>query len=115
MKISLGRIVHYRLTVEDAHQINRRRTTGESISRRMRPDWSLDEDKECAHGWPRGAQAHIGREVGARQEFPMIVVRITVLGAVCGQVFLDGTDVLWVQDVIEGTACGTWHWPEKVE
>ena len=62
--MQLGLSVVYRLTAEDAAQINRRRTDGISIAERIREG-----------EWPLGAQAHIGSHVSAGIDFPMIVVR----------------------------------------
>ncbi len=103
MEITVGRIVHYVLTEEDAKQINRRRTNGESIKLRM-----------AAGLWPTGAQAHIGKQVEAGQHFPMIVTEVDPndIYGVDGQVFLNGNDTYWVQSRKEDVIPGTWHWPE---
>jgi hypothetical protein len=95
----LGGIVYYKLTEVDAAQINRRRTTGFAIASRM-----------AVSEWPLGAQAHVGNEARVGQVFPMIIVRVGDGAAkmVSGQVFLDGTDVLWVQDVHQGDYFGQW-------
>jgi hypothetical protein len=96
----LGGIVYYRLTLEDAAQINRRRTTGLAIASHI-----------AVSEWPLGAQAHIGNEARVGQIFPMMVVRVIDGAAkmVSGQVFLDGTDVLWVQNVYQGNYIGQWR------
>ncbi len=107
MEITEGRIVHYVLDEENAKEINRRRTNGESIKLRM-----------SGGSWPAGAQAHIGKEVRAGQHFPMIVVEVDPNDTygVGGQVFLNGNDVYWVQSRRndESHLPGTWHWPERV-
>lgn len=107
MTPTIGRIVLYMLTLKDAEQINRRRTTGESVRDRMN---SLPQ-------WPTGAMAHIGTEVSVGMVFPMVIVRVPPQeGAgtrVNGKVLLDGTDELWVRDVIEGDHAGTWAWPAR--
>jgi hypothetical protein len=106
MTATIGRIVHYTLTAEDAEHIGRRRTTIGAIATRLEAD-----------RWPRGAQAHIGTEPQWGAVVPMIVVAVHGVprGArVNGQCFLDGTDVLWVRDVEEGTLAGQWHWPPRV-
>ena len=102
MQISIGRIVIYVLTAEDAQKINRRRTSGAAIAERI----------ESAT-WPIGAQAHIGNDVSEGYEFPMIVTK-NWGGSVNAQVLLDGNDCLWVCSVQEGTAPGSWHWPPKI-
>jgi hypothetical protein len=105
---SIGRIVHYRLTGEDVSQINRRRTDGQSIRDRMQP--------MASPKWPEGAQAHIGNEAVGGQTFPMVITRVWGVdptSAVNGQVFLDGTDVLWVTSVSVGEGPGTFSWPVR--
>ena len=107
--LQTGRIVHYRLTEQDAIEINRRRTTSKTIADKMRQD-----------GWPEGAQAHIGNTVTAGQHFPMMIVMVWGQETGCsnGQVFLDGNDVLWVCSASfsdKPLDAGTWHWPERNE
>lgn len=104
---SIGRIVHYILSEEDATQINRRRTTGALIASRIK------EEK-----WPLGAQAHIGNDASAGQVFPAIVVNDNGINSVHVnlQVFLDGNDVFWAtsrheDNTDEQQTPGTWHWP----
>ena len=101
----LGGIVYYRLTEEDVVQITRRRTTSESIRERLKIR-SVEEGVP----WPVGAQAHIGNAVRVGQVFPMLIVRVGdgLAKMVSGQVFLDGTDVLWVQDIYQGKYFGQW-------
>lgn len=104
MTPAIGRTVHYLLTETDAQAINRRRTSGTNIAERIRERL-----------WPVGAQAHIGNDVQAGDEFPMMMTRIWGSGSmVNGQVFLDGNDVFWAASVHEGNVNGAWHWPEKV-
>lgn len=108
MPPTIGRIVLYALTAEDALKINRRRTTGASIAERI-----------AAPVWPIGAQAHIGNPVSVGQEFPLMVVAVRPLTFILnGQVFLDGNDVLWVVDAEQGppgdAVQGKWRWPPRV-
>jgi hypothetical protein len=87
MKPSIGRIVHYMLSEQDAAQINRRRTDGPSIAERIK-----------AGAWPLGAQAHIGNHVSAGDVFPMLIIRVwgeSESSCVNGQVILDGCDAFW--------------------
>lgn len=101
---TIGRIVRYKLTQEQADQVNRRRTDGASIADR------IGQDK-----WPIGAQAHIGNKVEQGDVFPMLVVRTwgnDENSAVNGQVFLDGNDVLWATSVVEGPHNGMFEWPK---
>lgn len=102
---TIGRIVRYRLSVTDAEQINRRRTTGTSIALRI-----VDGK------WPIGAQAHIGRPVEEGEVYPMMVTKTWGNAAdskVNGQVFLDGNDLLWATSVAVGDGPGTFFWPAR--
>ncbi len=115
---SLGRIVHYRLSADDAVQINRRRTSGVSIATRMKTfAQSAQDGPEVVYGWPAGAQAHIGNEVSEGDTFPMIITRVwgdTPTSAVNGQVFLDSNDVFWATSRMVGDRPGTFSWPIRV-
>lgn len=103
MKASIGRIVHYVLTADDAGAVNRRRQHYSAYQ---------------SESWPGGAQAHSGNHVNEGEHVPTVV---TVAwenesnNGINGQVLLDGNDSLWVTSVQEGEAPGTWHWPERVE
>lgn len=102
---TIGRLVHYRLSADDATQINRRRTTGAIIATRMK-----------YKAWPAGAQAHIGNDAAEGDTFPMLIVRVwgtSPESAVNGQVFLDGNDVLWVTSVVLGDGPRTFSWPAR--
>lgn len=59
MLVTTGRILIYRLTKDDAAQINRRRTNPASILERIQSAL-----------WPIGAQAHIGNSVSVGEAFP---------------------------------------------
>lgn len=54
------------------------------------------------------------------QELPLLACRVWPnewgegKAGINGQVFLDGSDTLWVTSVGEGTGEGQWHWPERV-
>lgn len=101
-KPSIGRIVHYVLSAQDAEQINRRRTTGASIAQRI-PEGS----------WPLGSQAHIGNPAREGQHVAAMVVTVNSPESSNLQCFLDGNDTFWATSAHEGTAPGTWHWPER--
>jgi hypothetical protein len=111
---TIGRTVIYKITEGEAQSINRRRTDGIEIAKRIAKNTPENS------AWPLGAQAHIGNSAYAEQEFPLVIVRVWPdeygpgIPGVNGQVFLDGNDVLWITSAAEGTAVGQWHWPERV-
>lgn len=103
MTHSIGRIVQYKLTEQDALAINRRRADTQA---------HLDEHRANANG----VQVHVGNKASAGDIFPMLITRVwgdTPESSVNGQVFLDGNDSLWVTSV----ACFYGHdgteWPER--
>jgi hypothetical protein len=97
---TIGRIVHYTLTEQDAEQINRRR---EDFTNR--PSGPGHE----------GFQAHVGNRAEAGQTFPAEVVRCFG-DAVNLQVSLDGTDTYWATSRTEGepNEQGRWIWPPRL-
>lgn len=99
---SVGRTVIYKLSAQDATEINRRRTSSQSIAERIK------EEK-----WPLGAQAHIGNEAKEGQEYPMVIVAVWSPNCVNGQVFLDGNDAFWALSRGRGDTAGTWQWPNR--
>src|SRR5690348_8096392 len=88
MKPKIGSILMLVLSAAMCEQINRRRTTGQSIGDRIK------EDK-----WPLGAQAHIGNEATEGTVVPMIVTAVWSDTCVNGQALLDGNDVYWAISV----------------
>jgi hypothetical protein len=111
---TIGRIVHFKLTADQAQQINRRRTTRTAIAER------ISESK-----WPLGAQAHMGNHASEGDVLPMIICRIWPdeygegIPGVNGQLFLDGNDCLWITSAREGLEPGgplpgQWFWPPIV-
>lgn len=112
---TVGRIVHYRLSAQDAEQVMRRRTSGKSISDRIAILVHTTGDEKLT-GWPLGAQAHIGNDVKEGDSFPMLIVRCwgdAPSSSVNGQVFLDGNDVLWALSVSVGDGPHSWSWPTR--
>jgi len=100
MTPTIGRIVHYRITKEEANKMNARREEGllnAEKMRRTRP----------------GFQAHIGNFIEAGDIVPMIIVRVWT-DSVNGHALLDGNDSLWVLTVKEGVDPGEWSWPPKM-
>lgn len=87
---TVGRIVHYTLTEQDAKLITEARSKV--------PD-------------------RIGNFVEAGQVYPMLIVRCwgaTEESSVNGQVFLDGNDTHWVTSVGQGDGLRQWHEPPRV-
>lgn len=105
MKPSVGRIVLLVLTAAIAEQINRRRTTGESIA-----------DRIPFGAWHPGTQAHVGNEAHEGDIVPVVVVRVWDNDRINGQALLDGNDTFWVTsaDPSEEPKAGCWHWPPRV-
>lgn len=103
---TIGRVVLYCLSQQDADAINRRRTDGFSIRERMQQEPAA---------WPAGAQAHIGNHAYAGDVFPADIVRVwgdQPDSAVNLQVKLDGNDTYWVTSatVSEEPVQGRYHW-----
>ncbi|MFM9542333.1 hypothetical protein [Streptomyces turgidiscabies] len=91
MKPSIGCIVHYTLSEQDAAEINRRRA-----------------DDPAAYA---GNQAREG------DVCPAMIARIfgeTPESAVNLQVTLDGNDTFWATSRTEGEGPFHWAWPERV-
>lgn len=90
---SVGRIVQYVLSQDDAERINDRRVRGLGY----------------------------GNTEPAGDVRPLIVVRVWPdefgpgIPGVNGQALLDGNDQLWITSAKEDAAGspGTWHWPER--
>lgn len=59
--------------------------------------------------WPRGVQGHVGSEVKVGELVSMKVTRVLDGGRLNGRLELDGSDVVWVVNVAEGTTPGTWR------
>jgi hypothetical protein len=101
---TIGRIVHYTLSDQDADTINGRRKQAldHVIAHRERAD---------------GSVIHYGNAVAEGDVYPMTIVRVwgdRPEAAVNGQVHLDGNDLLWVTSVQVGTGPRTWAWPVMV-
>lgn len=100
MTPSIGRIVHYRLSLIDCDEINRRRN-----------------DARCNAMANDGAIRHAGNDVLPGDVYPMTIVRVFDQsgGMVNGQVHLDGNDAYWATSRHEGAGEGEWFWPPRVE
>lgn len=110
---SVGRIVHYRLSDQDAAMITRRRNDA---------DRHLAEHRDNANG----VIVHVGNTVRAGDVYPMMIVRVwndqpSEADAVQGQVFLDGNDTLWKTSVQQrghtydpSVVDGVWFEPQRL-
>ena len=117
MKPTIGRIVHYTLTAQDADAINRRRTTGISIAERIGAGVK-SENGVLGSLWPIGAQAHIGNAVEEGDAFPLVITRVwgdQPTSAFNGQLMLDGNDTFWVTStaIEETPRPGAANWPTR--
>lgn len=101
MEVTIGQIVHYTLSEQDAEQINRRRG-----------DYTVVATQES--GGETGFQAHVGNYVIAGEVYPAVVVRVFGEQGVNLQVFLDGNDSYWATSRSEGEGPNTWSWPPRV-
>jgi hypothetical protein len=102
---SVGRIVHYRLTAQDAEQVNRRRAD----TRRH-----LEDHRALA----TGVQVHVGNDAREGEVVALVITRAIDprdQGTVNGKVLLDGNDDLWVTSrqggIYEDPTPGRWWSP----
>lgn len=100
-KPSIGRIVHYRLTAQDAADINRRRKD-------FHESRSADDQT--------GFVGHVGNHAAEGDVFPATIVRVWEESTIiCNlQVQLDGNDTYWATSRAEGDEPGNWCWPPRV-
>ncbi len=101
--LSIGRVVHYKLSEADATQINKRRD-------------DFREFVKNSESYPSdGYVAHVGNAVKAGDVFPATIVRVWESAQTCNlQVLLDGTDTFWACSVGEGDTERHWIWPPRV-
>lgn len=100
---TIGRIVHYRLSAQDAEAINRRRADAR-------------EHRDQHTGNATGVVIHVGNSVEEGETYPTMITRVwgsTPESAVNGQVMLDGNDLYWVTSVACGEGPGTFSWPVR--
>ena len=107
MKPTVGRIVQYVLSAEDAADINRRRDDFFA--------YTQEHPRPETQGHP-GATGHIGHHGnGASEgdECAAMVVRVFDPRTTTAnlQVHLDGNDTYWATSRTEGDGAGHWHWP----
>jgi len=97
---TIGQIVYYSLSEQDADQINRRRK--DAATNRVR----IVEDGISY-------VAHVGNDVKAGDVFPMVITRVwgdTPASSVNGQVLLDGDDTFWATSVTAGEGQRRFTW-----
>lgn len=109
---SIGRIVHYTLTAEDAEAINRRRDDFKAFNH-------VNRDTASEVGAFPGRSGHIGHVGNSTSEgevCPAMVVRVFAPDTIYAnlQVFLDGNDAYWVGSATEGDGPGHWAWPLRI-
>ena len=109
MKPSIGRIVHYRLSEQDAAAINVRRSDFLAFQA------SHSHPHEPGQPGATGHVAHFGNRVREGDVYPAVVVRVFDPDLVNLQVLLDGTDTYWATSRRHGDASGEWSWPERQE
>lgn len=101
---TIGRIVHYRLSEQDANEINRRR--GHAVLH-------MKEHRDNA----TGTQIHVGNVLQPGEVLAAIVVRVFDDDLnVNLQVFLDGNDTYWATSRGHSAETkGCWFWPPRVD
>lgn len=100
---TIGRVVHYWLSEQDAEQINRRRADDRVYQ---------SEQPREATGYVR----HTGNVVQAGELYPMVITRVwgnQPNSAVNGQVLLDGNDLFWATSVSVGEGPRHFAWPTR--
>jgi hypothetical protein len=102
-KPTIGRIVQYKLSADDATRINKRRADSATFR----------HPQAGVHRIGTGEQHHIGNEAREGDVLPMLIVRVWNGQLVNGQVFLDGNDVIWVTSVREGDGPRSFAWPPR--
>lgn len=103
MKPTIGRIVHYRLSVQDAVAINQRRKDA-----REKLAWH--------HAIRSGAQIHVGNDVKEGDVYPLIITKMwgdQETSMFNGQLLLDGNDLFWVTSTKLGDGMRECFWPPK--
>lgn len=104
---TIGRIVHYMLSEQEAGEINARRKGAQN----------LNAAGVTLASQNLGPQIHQGNQVSEGDVFPMIITRVwgdQPDSAVNGQVLLDGNDTLWATSVSHGDGPRHFVWPPRV-
>jgi hypothetical protein len=106
--LSIGRIVHYTLSEQDAQAINQRRADFYAFQR------SLKQQPEPGQSGRSGHVGHIGNQASEGEVYPAVVVRTWEEHLANLQVLLDGNDTYWATSRREGEGPNTWAWPQRV-
>ncbi|MCI3271386.1 hypothetical protein [Streptomyces cylindrosporus] len=106
MKPTIGRIVHYTLSQQDADAINKRRADAHN----------LNAAGVTLASQALGPQIHVGNHAFEGDVYPAMVVRIFHPETTTAnlQVFLDGNDTYWATSRTLGDGPSHWAWPERV-
>jgi hypothetical protein len=111
MAPTIGHIVHYKLSEQDALEINRRRADYRAFEASHRHPHEPGQPPATGH------VAHVGNSAAAGEVCPAVVVRIFAPNSphlvVNLQVLLDGTDAYWATSRKEGDEPGQWAWPAR--
>ncbi|MER8455870.1 hypothetical protein NKH24_06985 [Mesorhizobium sp. M1300] len=105
MKPTIGRIVHYRVSGQDAIAINQRRKDA-----REKLPWH--------HAIRSGAQVHVGNDLKEGDVFPLTITKVwgdSETSAFNGQLMLDGNDLFWVTSTAIGEGSRQCFWPPREE
>lgn len=107
---TIGRVVLYTLTEQDAEAINRRRDHART---------HMDEHRANSNG----VMVHVGNSVRQGNQFPMIITKVwgpDIYSAVNGTVMLDGSDTFWATSRVvdiptndEDPIAGMYRWPTR--
>jgi hypothetical protein len=110
VKPTIGKMVWYTLSEQDADEINRRRLDAGAFTRKI--------GEETAHQpvlpGERGRTGHVlhaGNQVTEGDVCAATVVRVWGGMTVNLQVHLDGNDTYWATSRVEGDKPGTWEVP----
>lgn len=109
-KPTIGRIVHYTLTEQDAASINVRRSDFKAFEAGHKHPHEPGQPAATGH------IAHVGNHAEAGQVYPATVVRVfdSSTSTANLQVTLDGNDTYWATSRAEGDEPGHWAWPPRV-
>lgn len=106
---TLGSIVLYTMTEQDAQRVNTKRDAAAAYIKAF-------HENPTKHG----EMQHTGNSVRAGDVFPLIITRVWSTGprsAVNGQLMLDGNDTLWVTStsvqVDPEQPAGRFVWPSR--